>query len=347
VRIVGFDAIRLVCAAVVALGHFPFQVTAELTPLMGAPAAHVCNALLANAFNGPAAVVVFFVLSGFVIHLPYANGRPFSLTEFAARRYVRILPPVLVFIGISWVLGRPLGDWDWNNTILWSVICELVYYTMYPLLRWSRVPFEIWAAASCAGVLMCVLIGWPVALRPGGDFLAFGYWTFLVGLPAWLLGCVLARHRGAFPVLGVAAMWTMRAAVFTISVLLKVLKFHGEPYIGVMSSNVVLLSAFTVPIVVWLGFESRYYTVRPDGAVVSRLDRAGTASFSLYLVHSLVLGALAMVLPVGDLPSLLLYLSGTAVATVLFYLAVERPSHHLARTLGHAVRRPPQLMQVQ
>ena len=62
----GLDTIRLICAAVVAIGHHysNFQIFES----------ERYNRLISSGWdilwNGPAAVIVFFIISGFVIHAP-------------------------------------------------------------------------------------------------------------------------------------------------------------------------------------------------------------------------------------------------------------------------------------
>nr|WP_274605337.1 acyltransferase [Microbacterium sp. CFBP 13617] len=331
------DAIRIICAAVVALGHFRMEFAQNLAPVIGPQGARLVEVALGNSFNGPAAVIVFFVLSGFVIHLPYSTGRPFHWAEFAARRYTRIIPPVLVFMIVAFAVGRPLSDWDWNNTVLWSVICELIYYTMYPALRRLPVSFLTQCLISFALPIGIAVLGWSTIAAHGADYNAFGYATFLLGLPAWLAGCAIADHRLRFPALSPAAMWSMRIGIILLSIAFRVVKFHGEPYVGVGASNVWLLTAFAVPAAIWLGFEARYYEDRSN-PILRRLERAGMASYSLYLVHPLILSGLAGIIALGDMSSFLLYIVAAAIGTVAFYFAVERPSHHLARRFGGRLR---------
>lgn len=338
-RIVGLDALRLIAAAVVALGHFEFQFTSQLAPFVGDWLAKAINTTLLLAFNGPAAVVVFFVLSGLVIHLPYANGKEFRFAEFAARRYVRIIPPVIVFMIALWLLGRSPGEWDWNDTVLWSVICELIYYTLYPLFRASRIPF-LWLTIGATVIAGAVaILNWGSLTTEGTDYMVFGYWTFIIGLPAWLMGCLIAEYRSRVPVVSVRTMWVTRSAIYFASVVIRVVKFHGLAFVGAFASNVFLLSLFAVPVALWLALESRFYE-KPERETktLRALEVAGAASFSLYLVHPLVLLVLALVMPLGDILSFVIYLAAATAGTIAFYYAIERPCHILARKLGSRIK---------
>ncbi len=79
-------------------------------------------------------VIVFFVISGFCIHFPFAgsNRRP-RLKEFYTRRFLRLLVPVAIAIPLSGLIGVELALF--HESILWSLLAELIYYICYPVLR--------------------------------------------------------------------------------------------------------------------------------------------------------------------------------------------------------------------
>lgn len=64
---------------------------------------------LSTALDGAAAVIFFFVLSGFVLSLPYFEGRRLDLADFYIRRVFRIHPAAiasLIFAAIPSRLRR-------------------------------------------------------------------------------------------------------------------------------------------------------------------------------------------------------------------------------------------------
>jgi len=73
-----------------------------------------------------------FIISGFCIHYPYVSGREFSVSAFYISRLTRIAIPMLAAIGISLFLPHGYTSLE---AVLWSLYCEIVYYTIYPLLR--------------------------------------------------------------------------------------------------------------------------------------------------------------------------------------------------------------------
>lgn len=191
------DAIRFMAATWVVLYHFgppPFKamLTGHLAPLGGA-----LWSSLVVLFAGPAAVIVFFVISGYCIHNAYHRDAALRPINYFASRYVRIGVPLAIVALVS----QPVGDAPTLlQSVLWSLYCEIVYYTLYPLvrLRFHRIG-EMIAGATLLGAAMvwfthqhgqmvcdhCVYQNYGVA------------GTALLYLPGWLLGCLIADAQRA------------------------------------------------------------------------------------------------------------------------------------------------------
>src|SRR4051812_5187972 len=188
-HVAGLDSVPFVCAAGVLFGHFGFFPL----PLFvsSRPRVHrLVEAALGNLFSGPAAVIVFFVISGFCIHYPFRDGRPLPLKSYYSRRYVRILIPMAAAIALGVPLHLDLTHL--NDSILWSLLCEEIYYLLYPLvlvrLR-RRMGWRPIIAVSFVFALFVVLTD----LR-AGNYASYGPGlNWLLGLPCWLLGCELAE----------------------------------------------------------------------------------------------------------------------------------------------------------
>jgi len=72
-RVHGLDSLRAVLAFAVVLSHnglFPLSPNPGSSAGIGA----IAKALYGTSVNGAAAVIAFFVISGFCIHFPYRNG---------------------------------------------------------------------------------------------------------------------------------------------------------------------------------------------------------------------------------------------------------------------------------
>lgn len=307
------------------LGHLNIQL-----PYSG-PVGRALSILWANMTNGPAAVILFFVISGLVIHLPYAgNRRSVDLTEFYARRFIRIVIPAGIVLSLQILLDMPLPG------VLWSIFCELIYYALYPALLLSARRFGWGPMVVGTGVIALGLaLATPEAHRIGSNsYVSLGVsMTWIIGLPVWLAGAWLAENRSLFTTPNARQINMLRLAVFGTSVVLRIVKFHVPAPWG---TNTVWLNLFAVLVVYWLGKEIAWRATRP---APKRLESLGTWSYSLYLLHPVIFHLLAPEEGPQPLGYGVVILAAGLLASWLFYLAVERPSHMLARRAASALRR--------
>jgi peptidoglycan/LPS O-acetylase OafA/YrhL len=333
-RVAGLDSLRFVCAFIVVLGHGVHPPLMEGADKASHWLVFLLNGLINNLYNGPAAVIVFFVLSGFCIHWPYRDGSPFRVGEFLARRLVRIGLPLLVAVGVGLALNMRLLDF--NATILWSLFAEIIYYALYPVILPLARRFGFTALVVVAYVLAAAVV--VTQPNPYGNYPAYGqHLTWVVGLPCWLVGCWLAermRPGGAeLPVLSERRMWFWRAGMFGLMVLLSGLRFHTP------LKYQYTLDFFALAVVWYLAREIPASQRRPPAAW---LERVGRWSYSLYLTHLLAL-AFFLLLPVPNLGYFFNWwvkLTLVLVTAYGFYQLVERPSHVLAQRIGRASTRP-------
>jgi peptidoglycan/LPS O-acetylase OafA/YrhL len=321
-KVAGIDALRFVMAAWVVMGHFsPFPLP-DTFGLRGP--ARLLRGFLGNCFSGPAAVIVFFIISGFCIHYPYRKALRIDLVSFYARRQVRIGIPVVIAIALAVPLHIEL--WKLNASILWSLVCEEVYYAIYPALfaMQRRVGWSVLIAVSYAVSLTLV----ATMGRHAGNYPSFGMANWVLGLPCWLLGARMA-HRAdelvaAEEALGPTKVWSWRAGTWALSWVCSALRFHspiGYPW---------TLNPFALFASFWL----RREIINAARVGAGPLERWGVLSYSLYLVH---VHAYAIWKLVGiGLPepadTAVLYALVLAVSSA-FYRLVEKPSHVLARRI--------------
>ena len=325
-RLAGVDSIRFWLAIWVYLSHFAPAL--HVRPHAGLVIA-VLSGAVNNLFNGAAAVIGFFIISGLCIHYPYRDHAAISVPQFYIRRYVRILIPFLVAIALARCSGLDLIGF--YNSILWSLVAELIYYTLYPAFRIAMRVFTLrgLVAASFA------VSGAFVVLHPGYlNFHQFGPgFTWLVGLPAWLLGCCLAENSRSTRAqssgeIRRATVWTWRLLVWALASAASVLRFHagiGYP---------VTLTFLAPVLYLWLKTELACH-VRKGAARL--FERCGQFSYSIYLVHGLAVTALTFLFPFTSSAAFAPLRLGLVIALSYgFFLAVERPSHHVARRLASA-----------
>jgi len=331
-RILPISSIRFVLASWVVLSHYgmPILTDHRELDLLG-----FVRAGVGAAFNGPAAVIVFFVISGFCIHFPNRNGLEVqSWKLYYAKRYVRTLIPMAAALALAFPLKVPFGLF--TDSVLWSLLCEEIYYFVYPGLLYLRDRLG-WTSLQILAWGMSFLV---ILRAPGSPiYPAYGPGlNWVLGLPCWLLGCRMAERLVAFQdqPFSRRRIWLWRTTIWVLSVMSLVLRFHlgiGYPW------TLNLFAAFST---LWLEREIRYYRSRP----APRLERMGEASYSLYLTH-FSSAAIVRVLPnyslLAPISVWLWSLASCATVAALFYRFIELPSHEFAR---HLKRWKPRLRQL-
>jgi peptidoglycan/LPS O-acetylase OafA/YrhL len=318
-EIKGLDTLRFVAALTVALSHgaaFP------LADAIGKSAgwSRALTALWGLSFNGVAAVIIFFVISGFCIHYGPATGAPYRTGPFWVRRGLRIAGPLLGALAVATALGAraeaALG------AVLWSIYCELIYYALYPGLRivFRRLGLANTVIVSLVISIAMIAVGWRLPY-----YWTFGIWlTWLVALPAWLLGCLLAEQVAA---IGVGAdtghIWAWRLGLWVYATVALGLFFHAPIRVGLP----LLLFPFQLLIYLWVMAEMNHFERSGTSRV---LEWCGRWSYSLYLIHNIAI-SVAPISPTALVGSWLLRVAFILGGSLAFYAVVEAPSHWLAR----------------
>lgn len=216
-----------------------------------------------------------------------------------------------------------------QDSILWSLLAELIYYAGYPALRWLQLRQGNWWGLLAISFVLALGVA---ATNPGaGNYPVFGSaLNWLLGLPCWLAGCALAESIRTGPVREVSAgsIWRWRLVVFGAAWSCSVLRYHsplGYPW---------TLNFFALLVACWLYHEIHFRRKVPPP---SWLERAGLGSYSLYLVHvpaGVWFAVLFPVRPGGEIVRWVALICFVLLICYVFYLLVERPSHYLAKRAG-------------
>jgi peptidoglycan/LPS O-acetylase OafA/YrhL len=319
-EIKGLDTLRFVAAATVALSHGAGFPVAETIGKHGA-VARAITGFYGLSFNGVAAVLVFFVISGFCIHHGPATGAPFRVLPFWTRRGVRIAGPLVGALLLSQLLGAPAQAG--LGAVLWSVYCELIYYAVYPALRIGFARFGVRGVLAVSSLISVVMIGFGWDAR---YYWNFPIWlTWILAAPAWLLGCLLAEQvaRGVrAPRLG--GIWTWRLLVWGFATVELAIFFHAPVQLG----HPALLFPFQWLAYAWILAEIGHFE---QVRVSPFTEWCGRWSYSLYLIHNMAI-AVAPVSTAAPVQSWLVRLALAVGGSLAFYAVVEAPSHWAART---------------
>jgi len=196
------DSLRGLAALAVSLAHIVGQ------PL-GASAAVIAVISLTplHAFyEGQRAVLLFFVLSGFVLALPFFRG-DVSPTAFVVKRAVRLYPLYLLVMAASIaaysiLLGDPHVNWNAGlsyasmvsastpgvDGVVWSLAHEMRLSILFPILMIPIVKFPSrWVLMASLGL---VAAGFWMGDTPRSVLpIATVYYAFF-----FVLGAVVAKH---------------------------------------------------------------------------------------------------------------------------------------------------------
>ena len=324
-RLLGVDSIRFIMALWVVISHLglpKFAIYQESNNLIK------IFQSFGDAFaNGSAAVIVFFLVSGLCIHFPARTSLVIPcLKAFYIRRIIRIVIPAIVAIFFAGFIGNiqkfMIGNGGDDVGILWSLIAELIYYLLYPLILMARRKYS-WLSLIFVSFIVATILA--MTNVRAGNYPSFGNaLNWILGLPCWLLGCLLAEQvESSLPVTK-SQVLCWRCLIFGFSIIAVVLRWYlpHELTIGYPWS----LNVFAIVAFYWLKVEiTRSRQIAP----LPWLESAGHWSYSLYLMHPVMIFAVQFA-PQLALPRFIFLYGGALLLAYIFYLICERPSQNLA-----------------
>jgi len=314
-------------------------------------------------------VMLFFVISGFCIHHPYAgpNGKKLDLQEYIVRRLFRIYPPYLVAVLFAFIvqwlgyhygfldsldgrnyqlsvtmLQNSFGNQPQCNPALWTIPVEVAFYIFFPLVY-------LGLRRSClntlgAGLAISLLAIASSLLSPiQSSFLPY-WFTWIAGAalaeqhkkgdlkqpPFWI--CILGL---LFFILGLFCTWHVRASM-TLA--------DGDAYTGLITLVGALAYGIAFSMLLWWSLmNQRVYNLLPFYLHRS-LMLLGAISYSLYLFHTPLFRLCGWiwisyfgVKPINYLTTFLFVVLALVVAWIA-YKCIEAPAHIAGRKLAYAIK---------
>jgi peptidoglycan/LPS O-acetylase OafA/YrhL len=359
-RLPALDGLRGLAALVVLSSHLVMAGAPALgnsivygIPMPGA-AGRLATSPLAIAWAGPEFVIVFFVLSGFVLTRALRD-RPVPALAFLAGRALRLYLPAWASLAVGAALvalvprspalapAENAGLWLFDlarpvalerlahdvalitpsdprkgqgtlNPVLWSLRWEVLFSLALPVVLVAR--------RALTQLAVPVLLVAFVAVDHGIGHPALTY------LPPFAVGMVLALHEPRLEAWRVE----LRGRGAGVAILLAACLLSADVWLDRTApvagpAGALVLAGATLWVLAPLLYPSvaRVFTTAP-------MAWLGARSFSLYLVHLPVVLALAYGL--GRPPFAVLAavaVPASLLAAEAFHRAVERPSHALAR----------------
>jgi peptidoglycan/LPS O-acetylase OafA/YrhL len=314
------DGLRLIAISSVVLGHIWARIAFWIpnsTEHMG-----ITERIVDQGYFG---VMLFFVLSGFILSLPFAEhalagGRKVDLKFYFVRRVVRIEPPyfinILVVTSLTLLLGYSLGEvlphllsslvylhnlifqihypgaskGFYLNGVTWSLEIEVQFYILAPLVCGV---FYIRHTILRRGLMLGVMIGGALssqlllATNPIGSVSILGYVDYFAA--GFLLADIYVLKWKDLDDKSVAAdiIGVLAAVALLCCLLASPVHWVASPPGPGLEWSVL------APFLVLIFYASVFRGRRLNRLMTNRwIVVAGGMCYSFYLYHSLVIGAM-------------------------------------------------------
>jgi peptidoglycan/LPS O-acetylase OafA/YrhL len=369
-RFLALDGTRGLAAVAVLLWHAflisePYLVKSTMLGGTGVGGLHwwITATPLKLLTSGVEAVIIFFLLSGFVVALPVLETKRFRWREYYPRRLIRLYLPVFASVALAVGLillvsrnsGAPPGSWQmiensksvsplqvlWEATLLqesqlnnplWSLRWEVLFSLLLPLYYFIATATRRFAMTAIFMCLCLIFLGYEGNVLP------------LVYMPMFLIGTIAAANRSRIAELATKINHAKAAKLSWLSI--------------VLISTLILIGPHLIPQGSWVlsrvgGVISHFTIVGAMGILFAAIGSKevgrflsspapqwlGKISFSLYLVHVPILVTFAFLF--GS--SLWAVAIGVGVPTAIIFATlftrwVELPSHHFSKYVGKLVR---------
>jgi peptidoglycan/LPS O-acetylase OafA/YrhL len=339
---------------------------------LGGSFAHLVSWLSLPTVFMSSGVMLFFVISGFCIHHPYAgpSGKRLDLPEYMVRRLFRIYPPYIIAVlfafTVQWLgyhygflksldgrnyelsallLQNSFGSQPECNSALWTIPIEVAFYIFFPLVYFGL-------KRSCLGTLAAGLaisiLAIASSLFSSIQFSFLPYWF------TWIAGAALAEQhkKGDLKqppiwisllgilifLLGLICAWQVRTSINLN---------EGGSHTGliILVGSLAFGIAFSV-FLWWSIMNQRVYRMLPSH-LHGFLMYLGAVSYSLYLFHIPFFRLCGWIWiscfgekPINYLITFPFVILALVVAGIA-YKCIEAPAHIAGRKLAYSIKSRP------
>lgn len=327
--------------------------------------------ILHFAIAGSEAVVLFFVLSGFVLSLPFYSNRQFSYSAYVIKRVCRIYIPYLAAIGVALLFREifytgkidNLTGWfnaSWSsemslnslkdhllligtftsnlNNVVWSLIHEMRISFVFPVIMFVLVRMN-WKKGIGIGIILSISSA-IYSFITNADFVGTELYVTVHYTALFVLGALLAKYRIEIANKLLALGKRLRLSLF-IAGLILYLYVHPSFVLSKIIHNfspfyrTVIDSWFVAlgaSMIIVLAITSNRLSEILKNIIIKYI---GKISYSLYLTHLAVLLSCIHffhnMMPLWGI--CLIIVAGTFAISSIMYYFVEKPAMNLGKRL--------------
>lgn len=317
---------------------------------------------------GSEAVTLFFVLSGFVLSLPFYNKSKFNYGVYVFKRFCRIYIPYAVAIAIAilcrevFYSGYIAGFTDWFNVnwsrgidmnviknhlllivtftsnldnVIWSLIHEMRISLIFPIVMFLLVKFNLKKGIGLAILLTCISIIFSLSDKV---FTGTEVYYTIHCTALFIIGALLAKHRTNLISKFSNLTIKNKISLFVIGIILY-LYAHPSFVLNILIPNLnPFYRAITDTWITAIG-SSILIIIAISSPGISRIlsnnfiNFIGKISYSIYLYHLIVLLScvhlLSSIVPAWII--CVISIVGTIVVSSCMYYLVEKPAMKLSK----------------
>ncbi|WP_242224567.1 acyltransferase [Bacillus cereus group sp. BfR-BA-01380] len=325
---------------------------------------------------GSEAVTLFFVLSGFVLSLPFYSNKKFNYVVYVFRRFCRIYIPYIIAITIAIVCkeafysGKIVGLSDWFNVnwrrgidmdiikdhlllivtftsnldnVVWSLVHEMRISLIFPIVMFLLIRSNL-----KEGILLAVFLTFISIIFSSSDKQFTGteiYYTIHCAA-LFVVGALLAKYRTSL--INKISNLTMQNKVFLFVVgIILYLYAHPSFVLNILIPNLnpfyrsitdTWVTSIGAAILIILAISSSKISRILSNNFINFI---GKISYSLYLYHLIVLLS-CMHLLNGIVPMwaiCIISFVGTIIVSSCMYYLVEKPAMKLSKIFTNLINK--------
>lgn len=259
---------------------------------------------LSDSIGANYAVPLFFLISGYCIHLSNIKylkaDKTLPIKQYFKRRFLRLYPAYIiavvfsivvtlithtlpqptwqdVFVHIFLLQGLTTAYFNGINVVLWTITIELLLYIIYPLFYFIRVKFSLIHATLFALLISCA----SIIYFTGPTISSPEYYFVLNIWFAWCCGAYIADKQNV-------GANDLDKPIYKVLYAFIFIAFCWITFSQIDNNSLI---SYQLKILIWLGplviliNNEKWFKQRQQSLLLKVLTAIGLSSYSLYLFH--------------------------------------------------------------